>query len=42
MDWIMLRDAERKMRAVSAAIVRDAEPPLFPSDPPHPIVADFI
>jgi len=40
-DWILLRDAERKMRAVSAAIVRDAEPPLFPSDH-YPIVADFI
>jgi endonuclease/exonuclease/phosphatase family metal-dependent hydrolase len=39
-DWIMLRDAERKLRAVNASIIRDAAPPLFPSDH-YPIVADF-
>jgi endonuclease/exonuclease/phosphatase family metal-dependent hydrolase len=39
-DWIMLRDAERKMRAVSARIIRDAEPPNFPSDH-YPIIVDF-
>lgn len=39
-DWILLRDAERKMRATSASIIRDAAPPLFPSDH-YPIIADL-
>lgn len=39
-DWILLRDAEKRFRPVSCEIIRDAQPPLYPSDH-YPVVADF-
>ncbi len=31
-DWILTRDGEHQIRAESCEIIRDAEPPLYPSD----------
>lgn len=39
-DWIMVRQGENPVRVLSGAIVRDAEPPLYPSDH-YPVIADL-
>ncbi|MCZ7646920.1 MAG: endonuclease/exonuclease/phosphatase family protein [Planctomycetota bacterium] len=38
-DWILLRDGARSIEARSFEILRDAEPPLYPSDH-YPVVAE--
>jgi endonuclease/exonuclease/phosphatase family metal-dependent hydrolase len=40
-DWILLFDLEGRIRVESCFIVREGEPPLFPSDH-YPVVADFV
>lgn len=39
-DWIMLRDTEKRFRPISCEIIREAQPPIYPSDH-YPVVADF-
>ena len=39
-DWILLRDDKGRIRSTSCEIVREAQPPLYPSDH-YPVVADF-
>lgn len=40
-DWILIRNGARRLRVVDAGLVRDAEPPLYPSDH-YPVVADLV
>ncbi len=40
-DWILTHDGERSLRTTSSTIVRDAEPPTYPSDH-YPVVAEFL
>ena len=40
-DWIMLRDGASTLRAASCEIVRDAAPPVYPSDH-YPVVVDVV
>ncbi len=40
-DWILTRDGRRRVETTSCAIVRDAEPPAYPSDH-YPVVADLL
>ncbi len=39
-DWILTRDGNRRLHARSCAIVRDAEPPVYPSDH-YPVLAEL-
>lgn len=40
-DWILTRDGAQPVRTTSCTIVRDAEPPVYPSD--HwPVVAELV
>jgi|SRR5579859_1613023 len=39
-DWILTRDAGTRLLTVACAIVRDAEPPVYPSDH-YPVVTDL-
>ena len=40
-DWILTRDGARRVETRDCAIVRDAEPPAYPSDH-YPVVADVL
>ncbi len=40
-DWILTRDGAAPMRTTSCTIVRDAEPPVYPSDH-YPVVAEVL
>ncbi len=40
-DWILARDGQRRLQTVSAGIVRDARPPVYPSDH-YPVVAELL
>jgi endonuclease/exonuclease/phosphatase family metal-dependent hydrolase len=39
-DWILFADPSRTLRPISCEIIRDAQPPLYPSDH-YPVVAEF-
>lgn len=39
-DWILLLDEKGKIQPIACEIVRDAQPPLYPSDH-YPVMADF-
>jgi endonuclease/exonuclease/phosphatase family metal-dependent hydrolase len=39
-DWILARDGAARLITTAAAIVRDAEPPLYPSDH-YPVLAEL-
>jgi endonuclease/exonuclease/phosphatase family metal-dependent hydrolase len=39
-DWILVRDGTRRIQTLASAIVRDAEPPVYPSDH-YPIVSEI-
>ena len=39
-DWILYRDGSSKMRVENTIIIRDAMPPIYPSDH-YPVVATF-
>ncbi len=39
-DWILTRDGVQSLQTVSCVIVRDAEPPLYPSDH-YPVLAEL-
>jgi endonuclease/exonuclease/phosphatase family metal-dependent hydrolase len=39
-DWILTRNGEQRAQTVSSTIVRDAEPPLYPSDH-YPVVSEI-
>jgi len=40
-DWILLQPSHEPVRVQSCSIVRDGEPPLYPSDY-YPVVADLV
>jgi endonuclease/exonuclease/phosphatase family metal-dependent hydrolase len=40
-DWILTLDGARRFQTTSCTIVRDAEPPVYPSDH-YPIVAELL
>jgi endonuclease/exonuclease/phosphatase family metal-dependent hydrolase len=40
LDWILTLNGSRTIQTRSYAIVRDAEPPLYPSDH-YPVIADL-
>jgi endonuclease/exonuclease/phosphatase family metal-dependent hydrolase len=40
-DWILTRDGARRIQTLASAILRDAEPPLYPSDH-YPIVSEML
>jgi endonuclease/exonuclease/phosphatase family metal-dependent hydrolase len=40
-DWIMLRAGQLPLQTTSCTIVRDAEPPIYPSDH-YPVVTEFV
>jgi endonuclease/exonuclease/phosphatase family metal-dependent hydrolase len=40
-DWILTRAGTQRLQTVSAAIVRDALPPLYPSDH-YPVIAELL
>jgi endonuclease/exonuclease/phosphatase family metal-dependent hydrolase len=40
-DWILTRDGAQRVQTVASTIVRDAEPPLYPSDH-YPVVAEVM
>ena len=40
-DWIMIRAGAQPIRTTSCTIVRDAEPPVYPSDH-YPLVAEML
>jgi endonuclease/exonuclease/phosphatase family metal-dependent hydrolase len=40
-DWILVRDDTLSLRTKSCLIVRDQEPPLYPSDH-YPVLAEFV
>jgi endonuclease/exonuclease/phosphatase family metal-dependent hydrolase len=40
-DWILTRDGSQRLQTVSAAIARDAQPPLYPSDH-YPVLAELL
>ncbi len=40
-DWIMTRDGAQRFQTVSCTLVRDAEPPVYPSDH-YPVVAELL
>jgi len=40
-DWILTQDGEQRLQTTSCTIVRDAEPPLYPSDH-FPVVAELL
>jgi endonuclease/exonuclease/phosphatase family metal-dependent hydrolase len=40
-DWILARDGAAPVRSVSSSIVREAEPPLYPSDH-YPVVSELL
>lgn len=39
-DWILVRDGSTRFLVESCAVIRDWEPPLYPSDH-YPVLADF-
>jgi endonuclease/exonuclease/phosphatase family metal-dependent hydrolase len=39
-DWILIRDGCHHLEAKSCAIIRDAQPPVYPSDH-YPVIADI-
>jgi endonuclease/exonuclease/phosphatase family metal-dependent hydrolase len=39
-DWILLRDPSRRMHPLCCEIIRDAEPPVYPSDH-YPVLTEF-
>jgi endonuclease/exonuclease/phosphatase family metal-dependent hydrolase len=39
-DWILLKDDQVRLRPVSCSIIRDAEPPVYPSDH-YPVLSTF-
>jgi endonuclease/exonuclease/phosphatase family metal-dependent hydrolase len=40
-DWILMRDGVQRWQTRSCSIVRDAQPPLYPSDH-YPVVAELL
>ena len=40
-DWILTRDGVQKISTLSCIVVRDAEPPFYPSDH-YPVIADLL
>jgi len=40
-DWVMLRPGQSPVHTLSCTIVRDAEPPIYPSDH-YPVVAEVL
>ena len=40
-DWILTRDGTRHLHTSSSTIVRDAAPPLYPSDH-YPVVSELV
>jgi endonuclease/exonuclease/phosphatase family metal-dependent hydrolase len=40
-DWILTRDGAQQLQTTSCTIVRDAEPPVYPSDH-YPVVAEVL
>lgn len=40
-DWVLTRDGAQRMQTTASTIVRDAEPPLYPSDH-YPVVAEVM
>ena len=40
-DWILTRDGSPRVQTTACTIVRDAEPPLYPSDH-YPVVAEVM
>ena len=40
-DWILTRDGLKRLQTISCTVVRDAEPPLYPSDH-YPIVSEVM
>ncbi len=39
-DWILLRDPSRRLYPIYCEIIRDAEPPVYPSDH-YPVLTEF-
>ncbi|MEW5985193.1 MAG: endonuclease/exonuclease/phosphatase family protein [Chloroflexota bacterium] len=39
-DWILTRDGRQRLQTTSSTIVRDAEPPIYPSDH-YPVVSEL-
>ena len=39
-DWILLRDGDFQLKTEQCDIIRDAEPPIYPSDH-YPVIADI-
>ena len=39
-DWILFADPSGALRPISCEIIRDAQPPFYPSDH-YPVVAEF-
>jgi endonuclease/exonuclease/phosphatase family metal-dependent hydrolase len=40
-DWILLRDVQGSLSTQSCVIVRNAQPPLYPSDH-YPVLTTFV
>lgn len=40
-DWILARDGQQRLQTTSCTIVRDAEPPVYPSDH-YPVVTELL
>jgi endonuclease/exonuclease/phosphatase family metal-dependent hydrolase len=40
-DWILVRDGAQRLQTTSCTIIRDAEPPLYPSDH-YPVVSEML
>jgi len=39
-DWLLIREGKTPVQTVSCQIIRDAEPPIYPSDH-YPVLAEF-
>ena len=40
-DWVLARDGAKRLQTTSCTIVRDAQPPLYPSDH-YPVVSELL
>lgn len=40
-DWVLIRNGSQQIRAESCRTIRDAQPPLYPSDH-YPVVAELV